>query len=282
MVNAGDIGSIKTGLVCQNSSIPAVGGVHFAGYVQGSRGVPDNPMRIWGKYAVVYTLQGKGRYRDGRGTNVPIRAGDLIVVFPDLPHSYLPEPGAQWDEFYIVFDGPVFRAWQASGMLNVQRPVRHLEPVDYWLRRLITAAGESTGGDAAAGLAGMCRVQQLLADILTAGEPGEEDQAWLARAKAIIDDTVGQPDEGLTIVAEQMRTNYATFRKRFARLAGVAPNRYRSTRVMDRACELLTDPRATLRQIAEQCGFCDEFHFSKRFKQLVGVSPNDFRKRLPG
>jgi AraC-like DNA-binding protein len=242
-------------------------------------------MRIWGKFALVYLLHGKGRYRDARGMNLALRPGDLIAVFPDLAHTYRPEPGHRWDEYYIVFNGPVFATWQATGALGVQRPIYHLEPLDYWLRRLVTAAGESTGGDLVAGLTGACRVQQLLADILTADEPGEADRAWLNRAKAILDETVtttgSTGDADVTIVADRLGMNYATFRKRFARLAGVGPSHYRAARVMDRACDLLIDPTATLRQIAQTCGFCDEFHFSKRFKQLVGVSPTDFRQRLP-
>jgi AraC-like DNA-binding protein len=46
---------------------------------------------------------------------------------------------------------------------------------------------------------------------------------------------------------------------------------------MDRACELLLNQNLTLKEIALQLGFVDEYHLSKRFKQIIGVSPSGFR-----
>ena len=53
----------------------------------------------------------------------------------------------------------------------------------------------------------------------------------------------------------------------------------RATKALDRACELLQEPHLGLKEVAERCGFCDEFHFSRRFKQRLGLSPSDFRRR---
>ena len=51
---------------------------------------------------------------------------------------------------------------------------------------------------------------------------------------------------------------------------------------MDHVCRQLLEPGATLRDIAERCGFSNEFYLSRRFKQVVGLSPSEFRARLPG
>jgi AraC-like DNA-binding protein len=75
---------------------------------------------------------------------------------------------------------------------------------------------------------------------------------------------------------------YDRFRRRFTRLAGTPPARYRVQRLIDRACELMQLGVLTDKQIASELGFCDPFHFSRRFKQLVGCSPRQFRLRLPG
>jgi AraC-like DNA-binding protein len=274
--------AVQTRMYCQNTAIPAVGGVNFAGSIRHSTGVPERPMRILGRYALAYVLHGTGRYADALGTVAATRPGDLIIVFPDVAHTYHADDGQRWDEFYIVFSGPVFDAWRASGLISPARPILHLQPIDYWLRRLESAAGESTGGDVALGLAGACRMQQLLADVVSSSsEPAEADRQWLARARSMIDADAASPESDLSSIASRLGVEYETFRKRFAKLAGISPVRYRNGRVMDRACAMLTDPTRTLRDVAELCGFGDEFHFSKRFKQLVGVSPSDFRKRLP-
>jgi AraC-like DNA-binding protein len=47
------------------------------------------------------------------------------------------------------------------------------------------------------------------------------------------------------------------------------------------AAKRIAETNQPLRVIAEELGFCDEFHFSRRFKQIAGVSPAVYRKRLP-
>ena len=73
---------------------------------------------------------------------------------------------------------------------------------------------------------------------------------------------------------------YETFRKKFSRLEGVAPAKYRMRRLIDRACELMHEPELTNKQIAFKLGFANEFYFSRRFKQITGASPRTFRQRL--
>jgi AraC-like DNA-binding protein len=51
-------------------------------------------------------------------------------------------------------------------------------------------------------------------------------------------------------------------------------------RRIDRACELLSNQRTTIKEAAAATGFCDEFHFSRRFKQITGESPMHFRQRV--
>lgn len=41
---------------------------------------------------------------------------------------------------------------------------------------------------------------------------------------------------------------------------------------------LLTQPETTLREVALNYGFYDEFHLSKAFKKQFGVSPSKYRK----
>jgi AraC-like DNA-binding protein len=119
----------------------------------------------------------------------------------------------------------------------------------------------------------------VLADALTnyQRDPAAAlDEQWLARARALLNQRIG---EGLYIdgVARSMGLSPETFRKRFARLAGIPPWRYRITRVIEQACRLVHESRFTNKEIAAQLGFTDEFHFSRRFKQITGRSPTDFR-----
>jgi AraC-like DNA-binding protein len=251
-----------------------LGRITLTGTIHGGRGVSAHPMRILGSYAIVYLLSGTGRYEDARGTRLEVSPGDLLLLFPDIAHAYGPPSGGLWDETYIVFDGPVFDLWRRQGLLTPDSPFYHLEPVDYWRPRFdaVSAPGLSP-------LERICRLQSLLADTLThyrRDPAAARDQQWLATARALLDADVPEPlyvDQ----IATHLRLSPETFRKRFARLAGIPPWRYRMTRVIERACRLVHESRLTNKEIAAQLGFNDEFHFSRRFKQFTGRSPTQFR-----
>ncbi len=40
--------------------------------------------------------------------------------------------------------------------------------------------------------------------------------------------------------------------------------------------ELLTENKLTVSEIAEQCGFCDIYHYSKSFKKIMGIPPSKY------
>jgi AraC-like DNA-binding protein len=58
------------------------------------------------------------------------------------------------------------------------------------------------------------------------------------------------------------------------------PARYRSARIIDRACELMQKGLNSNKLIAQELGFSDEHHFSRRFKAITGCPPSVFRKRI--
>ena len=258
-----------------------LGGISVAGFIRHSRGLPADPLRTLGSYALVYVIDGGGRYRDATGLTLSVRAGDLILVLPDLPHTYGPGPTTHWTEWYVVFAGPVFDLWRRSGLLDPAQPVRHLEPIEAWAQRFAALLNEPAAGNLASPLIEVCRLQGLLGEALASGGGDRsEEEAWSARARALLESDPGRQLD-LASLAGDLGMSYDGFRKRFARTVGVPPARYRTVRAIDRACELMHRGGLTDRQIAERLGFCDEFYFSRWFKQVTGRSPRQFRADLP-
>ncbi|HRI83645.1 MAG TPA: AraC family ligand binding domain-containing protein, partial [Opitutaceae bacterium] len=95
----------------------AMGGITLAGQLQASAGIGHGNMRVLGSYAAVYLLAGGGEFGDASGLRREVRAGDLLLLFPEVPHFYGPRPGGRWDEIYFVFHGPVFDQWRQAGIL---------------------------------------------------------------------------------------------------------------------------------------------------------------------
>jgi len=241
-------------------------------------------MRVFGSYAIAYTLAGKAVYWDANGLEQSLVPGDLVLVFPELAHMYGPRAGESWSEFYLVFEGPVFDWWRKTGFLDSNRPIHHIEPVDYWLRKFESVLGRGRKVGLGPSVLEVCRLQQVLAEALTAEEAGlvsPQDANWAQRVCEMLE---GDLDRRMSMpgVARRLKMSYENFRKRFTRIVGVSPARYRDSRVIDRACELMQQGGLRNKEIADRLGFCDEFHFSLRFKQITGRSPREFRRRIPG
>lgn len=241
----------------------------------------DGP-RILGQYALVYLLSGEGIYRDARGWEQNLTPGDFICVFPELEHVYNPLPGTSWRTSFLCFEGRIFDLWRETGVLDPRTPVWHREPVDEWSRRLGAVLGPSRQIGALPPLVEICRLLELLAAIFSNSgnvPMASEDSRWVQRATELLETSLEQKPNWKEI-AGQFGLTMEGFRKRFTRLAGQPPARYRAGRLIDRACEMMCETRLTDQQIAEHLGFCDEFYFSRCFKKLTGKSPRAFRRSL--
>ena len=239
--------------------------------------------RTFGQYAVVYIQEGAGDYEDAKGLRRSLGPGDLVIVYPDLKHRYNPVPGTEWVASYLCFQGAVFDLWRAQGLLDSRQPLHHLEPVAEWSRRFEGVLSAPRQAGYAPPLHDLCRLQQLLADIVTgAGRATAyaDDLRWVSRACSLIEAELGGPPDWAA-VAHPLGLAEEGFRKRFTRLAGQPPARYRMSRLIDRACELMQAGRMTDAQIADALGFCDAHYFSRRFKEITGKSARAFRRELP-
>ena len=270
---------LKTQLLLTDGQLTPLGGMKLAGTIHEGSGTGMGQMRVLGSYALVLLIAGSGEYGDELGHRQTLGPGDLIWVFPDIAHFYGPTANAKWDEIYFVFEGPLFELWREQHVISPDRPVWHVEPVDFWAARLeeMTRPPKSLGWKGE--FLQLSRWQSLIAEILLADQQlaRETDPAWLARAC----DLLGHdgPPLALEDIARKVGLSYEVFRKRFAERMGITPAKYRQKRVIERACALLMRAELSHQDIANRLGFCDEFHFSKTFRRCMGFSPRVFRQK---
>ena len=70
------------------------------------------------------------------------------------------------------------------------------------------------------------------------------------------------------------------FHRLFHRVMGRTPFEYIETRRLETARRLLADPRASIKQIADACGYEDALYFSRAFRRRFGAPPATVRKTL--
>jgi AraC-like DNA-binding protein len=246
--------------------------------LEDSKGTPGNSFRTLGSFALVYVYDGAGVYRDQNQT-IKIRSGDLIIITPDLVHAYKPDPDQCWNELFILFEGEIFNVWKKRGLFDVSCPVINLQPVQRW-KELFSDICQTD----AEPLKQVCRLQFFLADALLQGggmdEKEEAARQWIHQANRLLTEHLADSDP-VRRAARAIGISYEGFRKKYRRLSGVSPGRHCSEQMMALAAKRMVETNQPLRVIAEEFGFCDEFHFSRRFKQITGVAPTVYRNRLP-
>jgi AraC-like DNA-binding protein len=235
-------------------------------------------------HTFVYTLEGTADYRDTNGFKCRVIPGDLIFVFPNLPHNYNASSGSQWKQIYFMVESPMFSLWQKQGYIDPARPIHHAEPIDYWYKKFLALYKNCRQPNPRACALDILNLQQILAEILFAEESdaiSRRDLAWAQNACELLDSRTLQHRKPIPKIAQKLAMPYESFRKRFTRLIGLSPVQYQNKRIIDHACRLMQETNLSNKEIAWQLGFCDEFHFSHRFKHVTGRSPKDFRRTLP-
>jgi len=83
-------------------------------------------------------------------------------------------------------------------------------------------------------------------------------------------------------LAEILRLSTGHFFRAFRESFGEAPLAYVARQRIRRSQALMLNSRATLAQIALDCGMCDQAHFTRVFRRIVGHSPSVWRREFAG
>lgn len=139
-------------------------------------------------YALVYVHHGSGTYYSPAGSQ-PMQPGDVICLFPGIPHAYGPDGDDRWDEVNVEFAGPAFDAWRGPGSLDPDVPVRHLQPVGYWLSRFNELVGSVSRAHGMPTLCDTGRLIELIARMIIDWQPSADKSAarWLEAVEARLD-----------------------------------------------------------------------------------------------
>jgi AraC family transcriptional regulator len=85
-------------------------------------------------------------------------------------------------------------------------------------------------------------------------------------------------DPSISEVAKECELSSSYFTRAFKETTGVPPYQWLTKQRVERAKELLRDPRQELADIAQLCGFVDQSHFTRVFSRSEGHSPGRWRR----
>jgi len=119
--------------------------------------------------------------------------------------------------------------------------------------------------------------QYLLENAVT--QKGKIDDPLIRQALTYIDENLHKKIS-LEKLAEENYLSYIQFSRRFKKAVGVPPQNHINARRLSKAKTMLAETDLSIRQIAQNCGFANEYYFSNFFRKYCNISPSKYRTMM--
>jgi AraC family transcriptional regulator len=97
------------------------------------------------------------------------------------------------------------------------------------------------------------------------------------RAKELMSTHLGR-EISLAFVAGECKLSVSHFARSFKQCTGKPPHRWLLENRVEKAKEFLIDAELPLAEIALECGFSDQSHFTRVFSRIAGTSPGTWQR----
>jgi len=228
-------------------------------------------------YSLEFVLRGQGRVKL-RGRTYDLQPGTLFSYGPGVRHDIEAAGRDPMVKYFVDFSGPdappLLRTCQlAPG--NISR-VFLISEVQTFFDELIRSGirGSRFAPDLCAGLL-KCLALKIAESRSPLSGAGNLSFATFQTCQQHIQAHFLEL-KTLAQIARQCHVHRVYLCRLFQRYNHQSPYQYLMRLKMNHAAERLRVPGAMVKQVAEQVGFADPFHFSRAFKAMLGLSPKAF------
>ncbi len=239
--------------------------------------------RVLNEYQMLYLLEGEGFFQSTHIEKSPIKAGDIFLLFPGEWHTYGPLPQSQWKSFWIGFKGRNIDDRVNYGFLHPSKPIYHVG-YSSEIIELYKTAQKAAFEEAAHSQQMLAGIVNHLIGAMYALERNIElnknhgHVEMVTKARIQIRESL-ESDLTIQQLADSLGVSYSNFRKLFKQYTGISPALYQQDLRLQRAKELLSTTKMSVKEIAYRLNFDSPDYFSSRFRLKTGVKPSEFRRQ---
>lgn len=237
--------------------------------------------RVLNEYQLLYITEGEGIFNSAHAKDIPLKAGDLFLLFPGEWHTYHPTGKNGWKSYWVGFKGKNVDDRVKAGFLSVDKPIYHVG-FSADIIRLYEEAYKRAQEETPYSQQILAGIVNHLVGLMYALERSMElskdhtrvDMINLARLR--IRESL-EADLTIQQIAEDLGVSYSNFRKLFKEFTGISPALYQQDLRLQRAKELLATTSLSIKEIAYRLRFESPDYFSSKFKIKTGKKPSEFR-----
>ena len=230
-------------------------------------------------HSIEYVARGLGRLMLDKQEHL-LQSGSVFAYGPGVPHAITSDSEQPLIKYFVDFSGKSAGRLLAdcglrAGAMSQVFPPLELQPLfDELIRNGLLGARHTPRFCAILLEALSLKLLEVRAPL-----PGQETLAFETYRRCV--EHINRHFLRLRSVEQVAREcflNQAYLCRLFRRYHQETPYRFLLRLKMNHAAERLQSPSALVKNVAEESGFANQFHFSRAFKSVLGVPPSALRR----
>lgn len=215
-----------------------------------------------------------------QGAKLEANAGSMFIFWPDNKVKYYDIPGSPWDYTWFWLAGK--NTLQILNMIGLspEKLVYDIRECSGFKQVIASISGRFESRNFSIFYpmtASWMIVDSLMSEISDNNNIFKLEDIAMA-SRVIIENSL-ITNISVDSLAKHFGVNRTTFFRLFKKSLGISPKEYIEKFKFEKACQLLSNKRLSIKEIAYSCGFTTQGYFSTAFSRYSGISPTQWRSR---
>ncbi|MFP4561935.1 MAG: AraC family transcriptional regulator [Spirochaetia bacterium] len=231
--------------------------------------------RVLNEFQIVYLSGGRGKLRMRQG-EYPLSAGMAFLVFPGVWHWYASDLETGWDEYWVGFKGRYAQTLLENGILSTDRPVIEVgisSTITHLFHEMFETAEREPPGFQPKLAGSVIRLLAYSLSYASQQSHGDETERIVQQARISMENHLFD-NLDMEELSGQLEISYTHFRTLFKNYTGQSPYQYYLNMKINKAKEMLETGELSVKEVALDLAFENQYYFSRLFKKKTGVSPS--------
>lgn len=227
-------------------------------------------------YVIFLVTAGKGIFVID-GVKYPVKGGNSVMLFPFSSIKIAAYPNNIFEYKWVEIKGFEIAVMISRTNFSKNRPVAPELPVDNFFQYFDVSDSSTETVYSACRTNG--KVLILLSYYLQYYPSQKSTETnYVMQARDYIDRNFREVDCTVKSVAEKIQIDRTYLYRLFKEETGMSVIEYINWCRIRRACTMLSNTSAQIKDVALSVGFSDQLYFSKVFKKINGITPTEYRK----